>query len=124
MCIVACNERIQGTEELQWVYIIVDRVCLHFRRLVLELREENVQDQEENQIQMKGMGGEKKPTAHSVTKRGSKGKKKTVEVGKDSEQKPRRDGRDSGGRRGRKKGRSQVAVGFLVRKSDHTYHQQ
>lgn len=37
-------------------YIIVDRVCLRFRRLVLELREENVRDQEENQIQMKGMG--------------------------------------------------------------------
>lgn len=31
-------------------------MCLRFRRLGLELREENVQDQEENQIQMKGMG--------------------------------------------------------------------
>lgn len=54
-------------------YIIVDRVCLRFRRLVLELREENVQDQEENQIQMKGM---EKLTAHSVQKEDPKERKR------------------------------------------------
>jgi hypothetical protein len=29
--IVECNERIQGTKEFQWVYIIVYRVSFYFR---------------------------------------------------------------------------------------------
>lgn len=64
-------------------YIIVDRVCLYFCRLVLGLREEK-QDQEENQIQNEGNG---KTDSTLEYKKRIQMKEKTVEVGKDSEQK-------------------------------------
>lgn len=64
-----CNERIQGTEEFQWVYN--SRPGMPPLFVVLGNFEEIVQakqDQEENQIQNEG-NGKKKLTAHSVTKK-------------------------------------------------------
>lgn len=83
MLCVVCNERIQGTEEFQWVYnsrpgmppLSLTSAGTSRGKCPRPRRKSNSNE------------GNGKTDSTLSTKRGSKGKKKTVEVGKDSEQK-------------------------------------